>query len=194
MKTALVLGQETRVIETRSVAVGVTTTGGHLWPARFRVRDRWVDPLAAAPWSGEPLERTSPEVLRVLRGDFFCLPFGGNATAHAGGRHPAHGETANRRWKLAANSSDTTLHFPMTSLQPMERPPPRGHRHRGDHRVFPPRPCRIGQAEHAQPRRHPYQHSPRPGSPASSQLNHGCRADSPRLRRGDRHRGHSHRD
>jgi hypothetical protein len=36
----------------------------------------------------------------VLRGDFFCLPFGGNATPFRGERHPVHGETANSRWQL----------------------------------------------------------------------------------------------
>ena len=39
-------------------------------------------------------------VLRPLRGDFFCLPFGGNATAHQGRRHPVHGEPAGAPWHL----------------------------------------------------------------------------------------------
>jgi len=106
-----ILGQETRVIKTRSVEAGVTTTGGHLWPAKFLVGSRWVSPLSAAPWAIEPLDRSTPEILKVLRGDFFCMPFGGNATVHRGERHPVHGETANRRWKAEAAADNLTLHF-----------------------------------------------------------------------------------
>jgi cobalt/nickel transport system permease protein len=53
------------------------------------------------------------QVLRVLRGDFFCLPFGGNATAWHGEKHPLHGETANREWRLESFrfSSVLFLHF-----------------------------------------------------------------------------------
>ncbi|MFP4053613.1 MAG: hypothetical protein ACLFV7_07100, partial [Phycisphaerae bacterium] len=45
------------------------------------------------------------EVLRPLRGDFFCMPFGGN-NAWRGEDHPAHGEVATARWKHAALQCD----------------------------------------------------------------------------------------
>jgi hypothetical protein len=43
-------------------------------------------------------------VLTPLRGDFFCLPFGGNAAAFNGEQHPPHGETATAEWSLASDA------------------------------------------------------------------------------------------
>ena len=108
-KSKTILGQETSLIKTRCVEAGVTTLGGQLWPAKFRVGSSWVSPLSAAPWALEtpPL----PNILKVLRGDFFCMPFGGNGTVHAGEQHPVHGETANGKWKHEASPDRDTLHF-----------------------------------------------------------------------------------
>ncbi len=39
-------------------------------------------------------------MLAPLRGDFFCLPFGGNADASGGEKHPPHGEIAGSEWTL----------------------------------------------------------------------------------------------
>ncbi len=108
-KTQAVLGQETAFIKTRNVEAGVTTLGGQLWPAKFRVGDRWISPLSAAPWAGE--QPALPNILKVLRGDFFCMPFGGNSSEQAGEKHPIHGETANRKWKREPSPDATTLHF-----------------------------------------------------------------------------------
>lgn len=105
----MILGQETSLIKTRDVEAGVTTVGGQLWPAKFRVGDRWISPLSAAPWA---LEKPAlPNILKVLRGDFFCMPFGGNSTVHAGEQHPVHGETSNGKWKSEPSSNPDTLHF-----------------------------------------------------------------------------------
>jgi hypothetical protein len=82
----------------------LTRTGGQLGPVRFRVGGRVVQPFSVAPWQGEPMPG-QPEMLRILRGDFFCAPFGGNAEPYRGERHPAHGETANRAWTLEGISS-----------------------------------------------------------------------------------------
>jgi len=52
----------------------------------------------------------------VLRGDFFCLPFGGNTEPFRGERHAVHGETANRKWRfegLERKSGCATLHLSM---------------------------------------------------------------------------------
>ena len=38
-------------------------------------------------------------VLVPLRGDFFCLPFGGNSDEVAGEKHPPHGEIVGDAWK-----------------------------------------------------------------------------------------------
>jgi len=109
LKTQTVLGQETTLIKNRHVEAGVTTLGGHLWPAKFRIGDKWISPLSVAPWAME--NPAAPNILKVLRGDFFCLPFGGNATELAGEKHPVHGETANRKWRREPSSDPATLHF-----------------------------------------------------------------------------------
>jgi hypothetical protein len=44
-------------------------------------------------------------MLKSLRGDFFCFPFGGNETPWRSEAHPPHGESANSRWKLDSMSS-----------------------------------------------------------------------------------------
>jgi hypothetical protein len=65
-----------------------------------------------APWAerNETLPPGLPPLLHALRGDFFCCPFGGNATPFRGERHPPHGETANRRWSLVSLSPGRTSH------------------------------------------------------------------------------------
>lgn len=109
--------QETASLKSRCAEAGVTALAGQLWPAKFRVGSRWVSPLSAAPWARENL--SLPPVLKALRGDFFCMPFGGNSTGHAGERHPVHGETANARWKRVPSPDPGTLHF---SLRTKVRP------------------------------------------------------------------------
>jgi hypothetical protein len=101
MKTRIVFGQPSWRIATKTVEAFVTRTGGHLAPITFRVGGRRISPMSVAPWAEEKLDSTLPPILRVLRGDFFCMPFGGNATPFREERHPVHGETANAQWQLA---------------------------------------------------------------------------------------------
>lgn len=100
-----------------TVDAWLTQLGGHLGPVTFRLADgREVQPFAVAPWAEEKLAPDTPNVLRALRGDFFCAPFGGNETPFRGERHPAHGETANRPWTLVSwerRDGTTTLHAQM---------------------------------------------------------------------------------
>ncbi len=99
------------MIQSTGARVGVTLEAGHLWPAEFRDKEQVLAPLAAAPWHAEPKPKNDLPVLQVLRGDFFCLPFGGNNTPLGDEVFPPHGETANARWKLEADSSPTCLHL-----------------------------------------------------------------------------------
>ncbi|MDF3057246.1 MAG: hypothetical protein K0R17_1461 [Rariglobus sp.] len=80
------------------VEASLTRDGGHLAPVRFRTERGVVNPFSIAPWSEEPLAPDTAPILKTLRGDFFCAPFGGNARPWRGERHPAHGETATERW------------------------------------------------------------------------------------------------
>jgi hypothetical protein len=93
-------GQESWTFGTAEVEAAVTRTGGHLGPVRFRLGDRWVEPFDLAPWAGDKPTTEMPPVLRVLRGDFFCMPFGGNENPYGSEKFPGHGETSNSVWKF----------------------------------------------------------------------------------------------
>ncbi len=84
------------------VEAWLTRDGGHLGPVRFRTRRGVIQPYSVAPWQPRDVGPDLPRVLRTLRGDFFCLPFGGNAAPWRGERHPAHGETAVGAWRLVS--------------------------------------------------------------------------------------------
>jgi hypothetical protein len=81
------------------VRAALTREAGSLGPVGFKLGSRWVEPLHLAPWHSEKETAHLPPLLRNLRGDFFCMPFGGNDTPYRGERHPAHGETANALWQ-----------------------------------------------------------------------------------------------
>jgi len=87
-------------VASRDVEAFVTLRGGHLAPVTFARRGHKIQPYHIAPWAGEKPEPEGPEIIRVLRGDFFCMPFGANQTPHRGEKHPVHGETANGAWTL----------------------------------------------------------------------------------------------
>lgn len=90
------------VFQNNSVKLSITKTGGHVGPATFRFGDREIQPFHVAPWCGEKSVPSLdvPPLLKILRGDFFCMPFGGNAKPWKTETHPVHGETANNPWDL----------------------------------------------------------------------------------------------
>ena len=96
----VVAGQPSWRLASREVEAFVTEQGGHLGPVVFDRRGRKIQPFSIAPWAGEKPNPGLPPLLQVLRGDFFCLPFGGNEAPYRGEKHPPHGETANGRWRL----------------------------------------------------------------------------------------------
>lgn len=79
-------------IDSGSTEAFVTATGGHVAPVYFHLPGGTVQPFSIAPWHKETLPGTIPPVLRVLRGDFFCMPFGGNASPFGRETHPPHGQ------------------------------------------------------------------------------------------------------
>jgi hypothetical protein len=118
----LVQGQRSWRLAGREVEAFVTETGGHLGPVTFDRRGRKLRPYSVAPWAEEAVDPALPAILKVLRGDFFCLPFGGNSVAYRGEKHPVHGETANARWRfesLEAGGGRACLHL---SLKTRVRP------------------------------------------------------------------------
>lgn len=101
-------GAESFCLETEFVDVAVTETGGQL-TASFRLGEREVRPYALSPW--EPADYPDlPVLLSHLRGDFFCLPFGGQDEG------PPHGEPANALWKKSETEDAATLSLRMETM------------------------------------------------------------------------------
>ena len=118
----IVYGQPSWRLASTEVEAFVTEMGGHLGPVTFDRRVRRIRPYSVAPWAEEPVDRSLPPIIRVLRGDFFCLPFGGNALPFRHEKHQVHGETANARWRfesLETKDGRTCLHL---SLKTKVRP------------------------------------------------------------------------
>ena len=87
------------------VSLAVTETGGHLSDVTFMLPDgRQVSPMHVAPWANEILADDTPPILRVLRGDFFCAPFGSSDLIP--GETRVHGLPANGAWRLAGTSAN----------------------------------------------------------------------------------------
>lgn len=101
------------VISSDQVTLAITETGGHMAPVTFfRTSDHPVQPYHISPWQDEPASSMPAPVLVPLRGDFFCMPFGGNQTAFGNEQHPPHGEIAGAAWKHEAtrkSGQKTTL-------------------------------------------------------------------------------------
>jgi len=117
-----VLGQPSWTISNRDVKLSVTRAGGHMAPVVFDRQGRKIAPYSVAPWHSEKPMPGMPAVLRALRGDFFCMPFGGNAAPYEGEQYPVHGETANRNWQLVnlkkqGDNTDLTLRL-RTRIRP----------------------------------------------------------------------------
>ena len=100
----------------------VSQVGGQIAPVTFDRKGRRIAPYSIAPWVDEKLDPKTPAIIRVLRGDFFCLPFGGNAAPYGREQHPVHGETANAKWRLEAETrvgGKASLHLSVkTKIRP----------------------------------------------------------------------------
>lgn len=103
------------------VRTEIRLEGGLVWRPSFDIGgERWVYPLAEAPWSGRvDLDPCLPPYVRRLGGAFIGLPFGGRrvspgATApwdrHVAtkGDEPLHGFAASATWTEIATSDDAT--------------------------------------------------------------------------------------
>jgi len=83
------------------VSLCITREGGHLAPVHFTLGERVVAPYALAPWKPGEIDAGLPVLLKSLRGDFMCLPFGPQADG------PPHGETANGVWGMVSETADS---------------------------------------------------------------------------------------
>jgi hypothetical protein len=122
-ETCILHGQSCWLLRNDTVELAVTELGGHMADVRFgRADDRPVVPYYVSPWQEEGLTAFGAPVLAPLRGDFFCLPFGGNGTPFRGERHPPHGETAGSRWTLDGAVERGPLRSLNLSLRTQVRP------------------------------------------------------------------------
>lgn len=118
METRHIAGQPSWHIASDRVDAWLTEVGGHLGPITFDLDGRPISPYNLAPWAEETFDPELPPILRVLRGDFFCMPFGGNDVPFGSEHYPPHGETANGSWTLESVSEDdegARLHASMTT-------------------------------------------------------------------------------
>lgn len=100
MKT--IHGEASHVLETPELSLAVTGRAGHLAPVVFHLEGRDVSPYSLSPWEPGPYP-DQPPLLSVLRGDFLCLPFGGQDDG------PPHGDPANAEWELVSSSDRSLL-------------------------------------------------------------------------------------
>ncbi len=103
--TKTVFSQKSWRLANDCVEAWLTCRGGHLAPVTFQTAAGPVQPFAIAPWHDEKLPAGTAGVMPPLRGDFFCMPFGGSASTWRGEKHPPHGETAEKPWRLVTNES-----------------------------------------------------------------------------------------
>jgi len=98
----IIAGQAAWVMANGQVELAVTELGGQMAPVTFcRDSARPIRPYFISPWQaekGKKLKIDEP-VVRPLRGDFFCLPFGAPGVCR-GVKHVCHGEPATGKWKL----------------------------------------------------------------------------------------------
>jgi hypothetical protein len=100
----------------------VQTLGAMAGPIRFRLGDgRTVEPMQVAPWAEEPGAADLPGILRRLRGEWPCVPFGiAREVALAGawadlvpdlaaGPAEPHGACSNADWTWEDAGDDATL-------------------------------------------------------------------------------------
>ena len=101
IKSEIIKGQKSWILENKNIRLCLTEKGGHMAPVVFmRDTDNPVQPFYINPWAEEGLGKEDvPYCLDPLRGDFFCLPFGGNNSWN-GEIHPIHGEVSSSRWTL----------------------------------------------------------------------------------------------
>lgn len=100
-------GEPSLCISNDSVTAWMTLRGNHIAPVTFHSAAGDISPYSLAPWvSGENPDRDA--VLDVLRGDFWCLPFGEQPNG------PTHGESASEPWtpaRITPSEAHVRLNF-----------------------------------------------------------------------------------
>lgn len=118
-----VAGQPSWRLASSTVELFVTRAGGQMAPVTFDRRGRKIRPFSIAPWAEEANQDPGlPRMLRALRGDFFCMPFGGNGKPYRNEQHPPHGETANNPWRFVSATQANGMSELTLKMRTRERP------------------------------------------------------------------------
>ena len=94
-------GQPCYNIFNDTISVLISIQGGHV-TASYKINDKYFDPFFYPPWWDEAINKNLDSMLNILRGSFFCFPFGINAEPYEGDTYPAHGQTSNGNWDLVS--------------------------------------------------------------------------------------------
>jgi hypothetical protein len=112
--------------------LAVQQLGAMLAPVTFVLRDgRQVSPMHIAPWAGEAGTEPLPGILRRLRGEWPCVPFGysvppdgftpewAKSIAPAAAGEEVHGHSSNHEWRFEetpAGALRLSIDYPERSL------------------------------------------------------------------------------
>ncbi|MDR3723532.1 MAG: hypothetical protein P4K83_03485 [Terracidiphilus sp.] len=103
----IAFGEPCWLLQSDCVQASIAHTGAQAAPVVFHSAQGDLQPYYISPWQTETRKPEDRSVLAVLRGEFFCLPFG-YAEPSLGVQ--AHGNTACRPWTFDRASSQDGLH------------------------------------------------------------------------------------
>ncbi|MDC7226733.1 MAG: hypothetical protein PQJ61_08205 [Spirochaetales bacterium] len=123
LKTEIISGQKSWLIENKNMKLYMTEFAGHMAPVTFfRDTDNAVEPFYINPWAEEDIDMSSqPGCLKPLRGDFFCLPFGGDNSWN-GENHPPHGDVQEGTWSFEKTSESGGITEAVFTFDMITRP------------------------------------------------------------------------
>ena len=102
-------------VATDSVSIFTAKGGAMSAPVVFKFKDgKTASPYCVTPWQDENKVGMGTDCLKNLRGEFFCLPFGGNGAEFNGEQHPCHGEISGNDWELSdvkENENGVTVEY-----------------------------------------------------------------------------------
>ena len=123
VKVETVASQPAWVVGNDEVELALTQLGAHLAPVKFyRASSAPVQPYYICPWHNEKLQDIAVPVLKVIRGEFFCMPFGANGAPANGETHPPHGEPAGGAWALVGHGKTGSVTSLAILFKPQVRP------------------------------------------------------------------------
>lgn len=114
MKSQEYFGRESFSLESDKTNAMITVDGGHI-TAEFDIGGKIVNPFFIAPWWNEDCSSIKGTCDYVLRGIFFCFPFG-MSDMQGDLKRPCHGFVPAREWKLVDEKGTDTENSLKTSI------------------------------------------------------------------------------